>query len=144
MLRAFSKGYLNCVQQQTYSCCTRRWFQAIPIIDVGPLISQEQVKECNVRCSAHTHRAELFSTQSRQRWAPAGCLSRSSGSSQGLPRGWILLCKLCAVSTHGQWLLHCTSRLLNQQSCFRLPTMAYQHRPVSKYCKKRMPGLLCR
>lgn len=43
MLRSYSRGLLDRAQNQYHSCCTRRWFQAIPVIDVEPLVNQQQV-----------------------------------------------------------------------------------------------------
>lgn len=43
MLRSYSRELFERAQHQYYSCCTRRWFQAIPVIDVEPLVNQQQV-----------------------------------------------------------------------------------------------------
>lgn len=43
MLRSYSRGLLERAQHQYHSCCTKRWFQAIPVIDVEPLVNQQQV-----------------------------------------------------------------------------------------------------
>ncbi|KAL3151731.1 hypothetical protein ABBQ38_012710 [Trebouxia sp. C0009 RCD-2024] len=42
MLRSYSRELFERAQHQYYSCCTRRWFQAIPVIDVEPLVNQQQ------------------------------------------------------------------------------------------------------
>lgn len=38
------RGLLERARQQYYSCYTRRWFQAIPVIDVEPLVKRQQVR----------------------------------------------------------------------------------------------------
>ena len=32
-------------RQQCHSCYTKRWFQAIPVIDVEPLTKQQEVRD---------------------------------------------------------------------------------------------------
>ena len=58
MLRSYSRGLLQRAQHQHHSCFTRRWFQAIPVIDVEPLVTQQKVRYLLLRLLSSLAKAQ--------------------------------------------------------------------------------------
>lgn len=89
------RGLLERARQQYYSCYTRRWFQAIPVIDVEPLVKRQQVR-------AKSHVAEVHVAEAAVAEAYVRAVQNAAVVAQQLHKachevGFFYVC--CAVPT---------------------------------------------